>query len=97
MTALEVRLCHTASIFSPSTYASGCQLITGQPPFSHIKRTPEVLIKMQIGERPRRPQGEEMVQRGMDDKLWNLLCRCWVEDPEQRPTIHEVIEELPFE
>lgn len=69
--------------------------MTGQPPFSHIRRTPEVLIKMQQGERPCRPEGQEIVERGLDDNLWNLLTRCWAAEPEKRPTIHEVLDELP--
>ena len=69
--------------------------MTGEPPFSHIKRTPEVLIKIQQGERPLRPEGQEIVNRGLDDKLWNLLIRCWDEDLGKRPTIQEVLEELP--
>ncbi|KAL5528090.1 hypothetical protein ACEPAF_7226 [Sanghuangporus sanghuang] len=73
------------------------ELMTGQAPFSHIRRTPEVLIKMQQGERPRRPEGPEIVERGLDDKLWDLLTRCWAADPEQRPSIQEVINELPAE
>ncbi len=43
----------------------------------------------------RRPVGDVYVQRGLDDKLWNLLTRCWVSEPEQRPNIHQVLEELP--
>ncbi|EJD03397.1 kinase-like protein [Fomitiporia mediterranea MF3/22] len=69
-------------------------LMTGKEPFLHIRRTPEVLIKMQQGERPRKPEGPEIIQRGLDDKLWDLLTRCWVEDPAARPSIHEVIAEL---
>jgi len=71
------------------------EVMTGEHPFSHIRRTPEVLIRMQQGERPRRPVGDVYVQRGLDDKLWNLLTRCWVSEPEQRPNIHQVLEELP--
>ena len=71
--------------------------MTGQPPFSHIKRNPEVLIKMQHGERPLRPTDPKVIERGLDDKLWNLLTRCWAAEPTERPTIYEVIDELPTE
>lgn len=69
--------------------------MTGEHPFSHIRRTPEVLIRMQSGDRPLRPTDPVVVERGLDDKLWNLLTMCWVEDPAKRPTIHEVLEVLP--
>lgn len=31
---------------------------------------------------------------GLTGKMWNLLQRCLNADPEERPTIHEVVEEL---
>ncbi|KAL5514114.1 hypothetical protein ACEPAG_2875 [Sanghuangporus baumii] len=73
------------------------ELMTGEAPYSHIKRNSEVLIKMGGGERPLRPEGTEIIERGLDDKLWNLLIRCWAADLAERPTIHEVITELPAE
>ena len=69
--------------------------MTGLPPFFVIKRPTEVLIKLQGGFRPERPMSADVIQRGLDDKLWNLLTRCWVEAPDDRPTIDQVIEELP--
>lgn len=72
--------------------------MTGQQPFSHIKRTPEVLIRSTQGERPRRPDGpdaQEIVKRGLDDELWQLVTECWNQDPKMRPDIHMVIARLP--
>ena len=69
--------------------------MTGEPPFKKVKRTPEVLIRMQQGERPSRPEGQEIIDRGLDDNLWDLLTRCWDAFPENRPTIHQVLAELP--
>ena len=70
------------------------QLMTGEHPFSHIKRTPEVLIRMQQGDRPRRPTDPEIAARGLDDNLWRLLEQCWQEDPTVRPKIEEVLSRL---
>ena len=70
------------------------QLMTGEHPFSHIKRTPEVLIRMQRGDRPRRPTDPEIAARGLDDNLWRLLEQCWQEDPAVRPKIEEVLSRL---
>ena len=68
--------------------------MTGEHPFSHIKRTSEVLIRMQQGDRPRRPTDPEIVARGLDDNLWRLLEQCWQEDPAVRPKIEEVLSRL---
>ena len=50
---------------------------------------------MQQGERPPRPTDPEVIARGLDDKLWNLITRCWHQDPMRRPTINQVLAELP--
>lgn len=71
------------------------ELMTDAPPFSHIKRTPQVLVEMQRGERPRRPQGQIYIERGLDDHMWELLRRCWVTEPHLRPDIDQVLVELP--
>ena len=72
--------------------------MTGQQPFAHIKRTPEVLIRSTQGERPKKPEGAdalEMAKRGLDDNLWQLLEECWDQNPKKRPNIHQVLERLP--
>jgi len=71
------------------------ELMTGNPPFSSIKRVTEVLLTIQRGERPARPLDPDIVVRGLDDRLWDLLTRCWKADPAERPTIEEVLRELP--
>ena len=72
--------------------------MTGEHPFSHITRTPEVLIRSTQGERPLRPSGldaDVIVERGLDDNLWQLLTECWDQDPQKRPKIQEVLARLP--
>lgn len=69
--------------------------MTGEYPFTEIRRKSEVIIRVAQGKRPLRPVGDDYVQRGLDDKLWALLQRCWVSEPEKRPNIHQVLEELP--
>ncbi|TDL26204.1 kinase-like protein [Rickenella mellea] len=74
------------------------ELITGEQPFSNIRRTPEVLIKMQNKERPIRPYGPNapmMAARGLDDNMWDLLNQCWTHEPENRPTIERILAQLP--
>ncbi|THH05036.1 hypothetical protein EW145_g5090 [Phellinidium pouzarii] len=93
-------LCSETGILSPSAdvfaYAmTVLELMTDTYPFAHIKRTPQVLIEMQRGARPLRPEGTIYVERGLDDKLWNLLTCCWAANPHKRPTIQQVLKELP--
>lgn len=68
--------------------------MTHQQPYSHIKHATEVVIKSQKGEGPQRPMAPRVIERGLDEKLWNLLCACWVQNPRARPTIEGVLEYL---
>jgi len=70
------------------------ELITNQQPYSYIKHTTEVVIKAASGIRPRRPTELLIVQRGLDDDLWELLMNCWG-DLTIRPSIQEVLARLP--
>ena len=38
-------------------------------------------------DRPPRPDG-------MEDWLWELIVRCWAHDPEKRPNVRQVLNEL---
>jgi hypothetical protein len=71
------------------------QLLTHQQPYAHIKHTTEAVIRSNRGERPGRPTDPVIVGRGLDDKLWNVLTRCWEEDPRRRPDIDQLLAELP--
>ena len=46
------------------------------------------------GERPQRPLDPAVTKRGLDDALWDLLERCWAQDPDARPDIFKVKDEL---
>lgn len=60
-----------------------------------MKHTNDVTLKVAAGKRPKRPTQPEITSRGLDDKLWKLLYRCWSVKSTNRPTIKEVIVELP--
>jgi len=50
------------------------------------------------GEKPTRPTQEICRVRGLQDKIWDLMQRCWKERPSERPTATEIasiITELP--
>ena len=44
------------------------------------------------GERPARPQGAQ--ELGLTDPVWEMVVRCWSQDPAQRPTITEATRPL---
>lgn len=60
------------------------KMFTNSEPFG--KRTlMEVYFEHKAKRRPQRPESEEC-----DDALWELVCSCWHDDPEERPTAEEV-------
>lgn len=72
------------------------ELMTGEQPFAEIRRTPEVLLKLVAGSRPRRPIDPRVAERGLNDTIWQLLERCWAagQAPADRPSIQQVYEVL---
>lgn len=69
------------------------KLITLDIPFAELKGYPQVIMAIHNKVRPKRP-GDQVLTRGLTDELWALLCRCWAEQPEERPKIIEVRLEL---
>ena len=65
------------------------EVLTGQPPFAPYK---DFIVTQKIlkGERPGRPEGEEVVW--FTDDLWEMLGLCWSPRPNNRPTIEAVLE-----
>jgi hypothetical protein len=84
-------MCFLSSQASMATQYISLQLITHQPPYSHIKHTTEVVIRASQGERPGRPTDPSVVERGLDDQIWSLLVQCWAIDSAERPTIPQVL------
>lgn len=39
---------------------------------------------------PVRPESPSVVLRGLNNDIWGLLCKCWSDRPESRPTINEI-------
>ncbi|KAF7301447.1 TKL/TKL-ccin protein kinase [Mycena indigotica] len=67
------------------------ELFTHAQPFSEIKHTTEVVIRTSQGVQPTRPREQAVINRGLNDALWNLLCHCWAKDPLRRPRIDEIL------
>ena len=71
------------------------QVMTEAIPFAYIRRATEIVPRVLRGERPKRPEDPEVEKRGLNDKLWDLMQRCWSEKADDRPTMAEILEELP--
>lgn len=67
--------------------------MTGDKPFNHLRHPVSVILQRRDGLKPVRP-GPEVTARGLDDKMWALMERCWVDEPDARPTIQEILDEL---
>ena len=63
------------------------QLVTGNAPFGGHIRTGELINKIFNNERPEIPQE---IPKAMSD----LIRKCWDQNPENRPTFNEIIDEL---
>jgi hypothetical protein len=69
--------------------------MTGKRPYADFRSSLHVFVaKMTHGELPKRPTEPEVVANGLDDTLWDLLMDCWKADPQERPTIDQLIARL---
>ena len=60
------------------------ETISGNVPF-HEDTDFAVFVKVLKGERPRR-------EEGFADSLWNMMERCWMSQPSDRPSIEDVLQ-----
>lgn len=67
------------------------QLYTLKPPYAGYEER-RVALLITTGVRPERPQAPGSAN--IPGHVWNLLVRCWAEDPEERPQIDEVANTL---
>lgn len=75
------------------------QLITARDPLKEYGISNLWKLRQSIleGLRPAFPQTEDYSAYGLVNEhspLWHLLNRCWMERPEDRPSINDVIEKL---
>jgi len=58
-------------------------------PYNHVAFKPfldvRLMVRIQGGERSRRERYSYI-----EDRHWNLICKCWASHPDERPTIVEV-------
>jgi serine/threonine protein kinase len=69
-------------------YSFGCimlEIFSGQVPYHYLVREAQVLMELQNGNRPRRPNGECIT-----DTLWDIINACWADKPNDRPAMEKV-------
>ena len=64
------------------------QAFTGEVPF-HPHLPAEAILAILDGKRPARP-----THPSLTDELWELVKRCWNQDPHLRPEMSEVLKIL---
>jgi len=67
------------------------EIFTGTPPFKEQTHA-KAAFRTLMGDRPEFPQNAEDV--GLTIHMWELLQRCWHQDPIRRPTVEEIIRKL---
>ncbi|KAF9257558.1 kinase-like protein [Marasmius fiardii PR-910] len=64
------------------------EMMTGQNPFSELVHEPAVAVAIARGRRPPRPAHPK--EGWCPDYVWELVERCWDQDPGRRPRAGEV-------
>ncbi|KAI9010178.1 kinase-like domain-containing protein [Hyaloraphidium curvatum] len=64
----------------------------GRKPFSEATHDGQIFYALSQGGRPSRPVGSPDDDKG--DELWDLIQRCWHQDPSVRPTFLDIYHQL---
>ncbi|KAF5373249.1 hypothetical protein D9615_007439 [Tricholomella constricta] len=80
-------------------YAWSCvcyEIFTGRIPFFELPRDTAVMLRVQTGTRPSRPEASSVSWSswGLTEALWSLMGDCWRQHPGDRPTVGDVIARL---
>ncbi|KXN82740.1 Ephrin type-A receptor 2 [Leucoagaricus sp. SymC.cos] len=70
------------------------EVFTGHVPFYEVFRDQTVILKINRGERPSRPDREVFLKSGMTEGIWQLMQDCWSTEPANRPTASEILNRL---
>ena len=66
------------------------EIMTGQRPYNNRLRDSNVIEDLGAKRLPDRPMDEEVIARGLNDRLWRLMLACWNWDPARRPSMSEI-------
>jgi hypothetical protein len=72
------------------------KIFTDAPPFANIPPTFLFESVVRQGTRLPRPHQRIVIQRGLNDALWDLIQLCWSQEPHRRPTVANVVSRLCF-
>ncbi|KLO09789.1 kinase-like protein [Schizopora paradoxa] len=73
------------------------ELLSYNMPYAHIHDRDQVTLVVSKGFLPRRPKhldDSTGLNRFLESKLWNVCERCWDLEPEARPPVLKIVEEL---
>ncbi|KDQ09112.1 hypothetical protein BOTBODRAFT_37355 [Botryobasidium botryosum FD-172 SS1] len=71
------------------------EIFTGQVPFFYLStNTLSIFNMVRNGQFPDRPLGKDIVAKGLDDRVWELMKTCWSMDPTQRLSAAEILKRL---
>ena len=87
---LAMRESKPADVFAFGMLA--VEIFTGQVPFVEQENAAVVVFRILRGDRPKIPKNAQEV--GLTVEIWNLIERCWQQNPKKRPTIAQVVVRL---
>ena len=66
-----------------------CQVLCGVIPYSSFKASVMVMFSILEGVRPQKPDVAESL--GFTNELWGMVEHCWLEGPDERPEVGEIL------
>ncbi|KAJ7586435.1 kinase-like domain-containing protein [Mycena floridula] len=92
--APEILEYHGRNTQKSDMYSFACvcyEVFTGKRPFCEQVNFSDmaIVLKVMKGEKPTRPASSEL-----NDTVWNCMMDCWKQNPDERPTAEEIVQQL---
>jgi hypothetical protein len=72
------------------------QVSTKHEPLQHLRSDVAVVLFLQSGRKPPRPEADHCDGALMSDVLWQLTLDCWKSTPDERPDMFAIVHRLQF-